>query len=103
MIFNRCHLELKKNLASLALSPIFLCITAVMQLLATFDKNLNIVRLFDFHHIFFELSVLLQTSQPNRGFENFTVCFRQYLRISAGIFFPAHTIQLKYHFHSYLK
>ena len=54
MIFNRCHLTLKKNLASLALSPIFLYITAVMQflVLATFDKNLNILSLFDFHHIF---------------------------------------------------
>ena len=54
MIFNRCHLKLKKNLAFLALSPIFLHITAVMQflLLATFDKNLNILNLIDFHHIF---------------------------------------------------
>ena len=74
-----------------------------LLLLAAFDKNLNILSLFDFHHIFFELSVLLQTSQPNRGFENFTVCFRQYLRISGGIFFPTHTIQLKYHFHIYPK
>ena len=73
-----------------------------MQLLADFNKNLNILSLFDFHHTFLS-STLLQTLQPNRVFANFTVCFRQYLRISAGIFFPVHTIQLKYHFHNYLE
>ena len=54
MIFNRRHLKLKKNLASLALSPICFCVTAVMQLLllGSFDKNPNILSLFDFHHIF---------------------------------------------------